>query len=180
MMDYKLFTLPLHIDTRGYFLEQYNSSDYLIDGFTINQISESMSNPNTFRGFHFQIRNEMNKILRIIQGYAQIYLLNVYEDSPRLITINFHEMNFNKESNRGGFQYLYVPWYYAIGFITFERTQMQYFHDNVFDEKLQRCININSIPGASHILPNIKYISERDTTAPSWDDWKTEYKTRMS
>jgi dTDP-4-dehydrorhamnose 3,5-epimerase-like enzyme len=175
MMDYQLFTLPVHIDERGYFFEQYNSSDYLIDGFKINQISESMSNPNTFRGFHFQIGNEMNKILRIIEGHAQIFLLNVYEDTPRLITINFHD-----ESDKGGFQYLYVPWYYAIGFITFIQTKMQYFHDNVFDEKLQRCINVNSISQTSHILPNIKYISERDTTAPSWDDWKAEYKTRMS
>jgi dTDP-4-dehydrorhamnose 3,5-epimerase-like enzyme len=162
MTDCHLFTKPVFFDSRGYFIEQFNVTK---DAFTVQQISESVSHPYTFRGFHFQ--QGMDKILRVVGGRAHIYLLDVFSDTPVL-----KKFSMTADVSMDWVQYLYIPSHYAIGFMTTERTHIQYFQNAVRTDK-NHTINISSFQDQIEFAPSIQHISPADATAMSWDMWKS-------
>jgi dTDP-4-dehydrorhamnose 3,5-epimerase-like enzyme len=167
MLDYHIFTKPVFRDNRGYFIEQFNFLN-AIPKFTVKQISESVSRPFTFRGFHFQVRSKMNKIMRVLVGNANIYLLNLTLDTAEVSTVQLSALIDGQDS----VQYLYVPSYYAVGFFSNEHTHMQYFHDEPRSE-FSRTINRNSVIDQLPQSETVQHISSADAAAPGWAEWKS-------
>ena len=166
-MDCHIFTKPVFTDSRGYFVEQFNCEKDTF-GFQIKQISESVSLPHVFRGFHFQIKNKMNKIMRVVTGKVQVYTLDLLLSTPILKSFELSSINYTKNL----VQYLYVPSHYAVGFITLEDTRMQYFHDEVRSEH-SRSINIESVKEQVPLINYIHILSDADKNAMSWTEWKS-------
>lgn len=167
------FNRPVFHDSRGYFIEQFNSGKDSLD-FEIQQISESWSFPDTFRGFHFQVKNKMNKIMRVVSGKAHVYAINLLNDSPKVEYFQLYsvEHTCTPTSLSNSVQYLYVPSHYAIGFITLEHTRMQYFHDTIRSDD-HRSINVSCVADQMGIYHHVKHISDSDKNAMSWETWKS-------
>lgn len=183
----KMIQKPVFRDSRGYFIEQYHSNkidEYTVIGFNngIQQVSESHSNSNTFRGFHLQLAPKMNKIMRVTKGSAHILCINLTEKEHQ---ISYHYLSEMKSDSEYVF-YLYVPFNYAVGFVTYEPTNLQYFHSSCRDNPMSRTINFQSILDLYHTTISYNVfsdnhsldkmeISEKDRKAPSLQEWlKTE------
>lgn len=169
MQTCHIFTRPVFRDDRGYFVEQFNSTKNSFD-FKIEQVSESLSVPYTFRGFHFQVKNKMNKIIRVVSGKAHVYTINLLNDIPK---VDYFQL-YSVEHTVTTACYLYVPSHYAVAFMTFEDTRMQYFHDTVRSEH-HRTINVSCVSEQvnSHDYKQIQHMSDADKTAMTWETWKS-------
>ena len=57
-------------DSRGYFMEVYNKSDFDEAGLTMNfvQDNESKSSKGVLRGLHFQTKHTQGKLVRVTEG----------------------------------------------------------------------------------------------------------------
>lgn len=160
------FQKPVFKDNRGYFIEQLNFVEDTVK-FNTQQISESLSIPFTFRGFHFQVNNKMNKIMRVLSGVANVYVISLLEDTP---TVECFKLS-GYQSDDTTVTYLYVPSTYAVGFLTLEEVRMQYFQDNVRSEG-NRSINVSSVAEQISLYKHIKHISEKDKHSMTWETWK--------
>lgn len=158
-----LFFKEIYKDNRGYFLEEFNITKNDLN-FEIKQISESFSKKNTFRGFHFEIKNKMNKIICVKKGSAQFFCLNL--NSKKVNIYNLKQISKN-DSN---ISYLFVPWNCAVAFITSAPTVVRYFHDSTRSNN-NRTINYKSIEETKSLTNRIKHISKNDLNSMLWDSW---------
>lgn len=117
-------------DNRGYFTEAIRFTDILEDkrcNFLnpkeFNQINESFSYANVFRGFHFQFNPYMDKLVRCVSGKLIDFALDIRKNSPNFGKLISLELSFNYNF----FDWIWIPSGFAHGFYTLEESILEYF-----------------------------------------------------
>ena len=79
----KVFEPRVFGDSRGYFMETWNSEALKKAGFPMNfvQDNESQSSKGTLRGLHFQKEHPQGKLVRVIQGEVFDVAVDLRPDS---------------------------------------------------------------------------------------------------
>ena len=100
-------------DDRGYFMENYNSVDFLNAGLDMIfvQDNESKSKKGVLRGLHFQTKNTQGKLVRVTKGEVYDVAVDLRKESP---TFGKWEGIILTEENKKQF---YIPEGFAHGFL---------------------------------------------------------------
>lgn len=66
----KVVDVKSYGDSRGYFMETYKRSDFIVGGIDCEfvQDNQSASTRGVLRGLHFQIEHPQSKLVRVVQG----------------------------------------------------------------------------------------------------------------
>ena len=105
-------------DTRGYFYESYNKTDFYNAGINIQfiQDNQSFSSKGVLRGLHFQKKYAQDKLVRVISGEVYDVAVDIRNDSP---TFGKHYgLILSAENNK---QFL-IPKGFAHGFCVLSET----------------------------------------------------------
>lgn len=100
-------------DSRGYFMETYNFSDFKQAGLDMEfvQDNQSKSKKGVLRGLHFQYEKQQGKLVRVIKGKVFDVGVDLRKDSP---TYGQWEGVILSEENKKMF---YLPEGFAHGFL---------------------------------------------------------------
>ena len=79
----RVITPSVYGDSRGYFMETYNYSDFSEAGITQQfvQDNQSSSTKGVLRGMHFQIAHPQDKLVRVIRGEVFDAVVDLRADS---------------------------------------------------------------------------------------------------
>jgi dTDP-4-dehydrorhamnose 3,5-epimerase len=114
----------LFADDRGFFVETYKQSDFVVAGIDVVFVQENQSKSvrGTLRGLHFQRAPKMQaKLVRAIEGEIFDVVVDIRKESP---TFGRWEVVLLSAENRRS---IYVPAGYAHGFcVTSAEAQVVY------------------------------------------------------
>lgn len=110
--ELKIFSLDIHKDNRGYFIETYNSHGFNQLGLNSEfvQDNESYSTKNVLRGMHFQFPNSQEKLIRVLSGAVFEVVVDIRKHSQTFGKWFGHKLTGRKK------EILYVPEGFANGF----------------------------------------------------------------
>lgn len=160
----------IHGDSRGYFFESWQQSDYGNAGIDANfiQDNESKSVFGVVRGLHFQLEPwSQAKLVRVIEGCVYDVALDLRRGSPTFG--KWFGLEIDGESKRQ----LFIPRGFAHGFSVVSETAIfSYKIDNVYNREAERAININD-PELNinwQLGTQSPIVSEKDLNAPLFKD----------
>ena len=110
-------------DSRGFFLESYNKSEFEKIGITTNFIQDnhSKSKKGVLRGLHFQTKHSQGKLVRVIRGSVYDVAVDIRKDS--LTYGKWYGIELSAENKK----MFFIPKGFAHGFLTLEdETEFQY------------------------------------------------------
>jgi dTDP-4-dehydrorhamnose 3,5-epimerase len=156
----------VHSDSRGYFMESYNSDVFRKAGvsFVPVQDNESRSARGVIRGLHYQLRPfDQAKLIRVIEGRILDVALDIRKSSKTFG--RWFGIELDSESKKQ----LFIPKGFAHGFsVLSEFAAIQYKCDNLYRQAYERGIAVNDpalgIDWNTDISKAI--ISERDLNSP--------------
>lgn len=160
----------VHSDSRGYFLESYNSEVFLKEGisFVPVQDNESKSSRGVIRGLHYQLRPfDQTKLIRVIDGKILDVVLDIRKTST-----NFGKW-FAIELDSENKKQLFIPKGFAHGFsVQSNFAIIQYKCDNLYTPAYERGISVNDPALAINWKTDssIAIISEKDLKNPPFQD----------
>jgi dTDP-4-dehydrorhamnose 3,5-epimerase len=131
----------VYSDSRGYFLESYNSDVFRKAGiaFIPVQDNESKSAMGVIRGLHYQLRPfDQAKLIRVIEGKILDVVLDIRKTSK-----TFGKW-FSVELDSANRKQLFIPRGFAHGFSVLSASAtIQYKIDNLYNPAFERGISIN-------------------------------------
>lgn len=73
-----------YADDRGYFMETYKKSDFVVGGIDVDfvQDNQSASTKGVLRGLHFQINHPQSKLVRVVLGKVFDVAVDLRKGSP--------------------------------------------------------------------------------------------------
>ncbi len=157
-------------DTRGYFFESFNESEYLRAGIKEKfvQDNESLSQKNVLRGLHLQLPPYAQaKLVRVNRGAVLDVAVDVRKNSPT------YGKYFATELSATNKRMMYIPEGFAHGFLTLEdNTIFIYKCSNFYHKDSEACIRWND--PAIGIEWNVKdpVLSQKDTNGVLLKDFK--------
>ena len=161
----QIINVPLYTDIRGYFSELYNTDK--IPGMPqIKQVSQSSSKNNVIRGLHFQYSPPMCKMIRVLEGAAIFYVVDVRPGKlARKCPVWMAP---------GSSDFLFVPAHCAVGFQTvdYPETKVEYFHSE--NHNPDKCVTIAYDDPDINIQwhPANEYVmSDKDKVGMSYKEW---------
>ncbi|MCL1797441.1 MAG: dTDP-4-dehydrorhamnose 3,5-epimerase [Eggerthellaceae bacterium] len=116
-------------DERGYFMETYKRSDFLVGGIDAEfvQDNQSSSSKGVLRGLHFQIARPQAKLVRVVSGEVFDVAVDLRKDSP---SYGKWEGVVLSAENRRQF---FIPRGFAHGFLVLSQTaEFAYKCDDVY------------------------------------------------
>lgn len=138
-----LITPVRYLDSRGYFQEQYKSSDFLEIGIKENFVQDnfSFSERGVLRGLHFQLPpKSQSKLVSCVAGKIWDVAVDVRKKSS-----TFGQWVAEELSQENG-SMLYIPEGFAHGFVVLSETANVYYKaGNFYDAKLETGIVWNDI-----------------------------------
>ena len=151
-------------DERGLFFEAMNQkilSDLNVP--RIEQVNISKSKYGVFRGFHYQVQNELTQFVTCIKGAVLDFGVDLRKDSPtigNLVKANLSEKNHHT---------LFLPPGIAHGFLSIsnERVLLYHVHGSYIKEH-ERGVNYLSLDLDLPFKPKI--INNRDASWPNFDN----------
>ena len=155
-------------DSRGYFLESFNSNAFQEAGisFTPVQYNESKSSKGVIRGLHYQLKPfDQAKLVRVIEGRILDVVLDIRKDS--FTFGKWYGVELDSETKNQ----LMIPRGFAHGFSVLSDTAIiQYKCDNFYNPQSERGISINDpeLDINWKINPSAMIISEKDLKHPSF------------
>jgi len=127
-------------DSRGYFLESYNSETWKKLGILFNPVqdNESKSVKGVIRGLHYQLNPfAQAKLIRVIDGSILDVALDLRGNSPTYGKSFSYELTSESKSQ------LLIPRGFAHGFSVLSETAViQYKVDNIYNPAAERGINL--------------------------------------
>jgi dTDP-4-dehydrorhamnose 3,5-epimerase len=163
----KLVIPTVYKDSRGFFLESYNQSQYVQEGIycTFVQDNHSLSSKNTIRGMHFQKTPGQHKLVRVASG--RIYDVAV-DIRPESTTFGQWEgVYLDDESHHQ----LYIPPGFAHGFcVMSDQAQVMYKVTPSYSPKMETGFAWDDAMVAIDWPIANPLLSERDMEAPSFTD----------
>jgi dTDP-4-dehydrorhamnose 3,5-epimerase len=165
----------VHSDSRGYFLESYNSDVFRKDGisFVPVQDNESKSAKGVIRGLHYQLRPfDQAKLIRVIDGKILDVVLDIRKTSGTFG--KWFAIELDSENRKQ----LFIPRGFAHGFsVQSNFAIIQYKCDNLYTPAYERGISIND-PALGidwKTDPSIAIISEKDLKHPHFHDAENNF-----
>ena len=141
--DVKLITYYHFPDSRGYFTESYNFTDFnknlLFDNTKIVQINESYSHKNVIRGLHFQWNPYMGKLVRTLSGHMIDLVLDLRPSSKSFKQILAVDMPFDIENNEN--TWIWVPPGFAHGNFFTQPSRIEYLCTGEYSKECESGIN---------------------------------------
>ena len=127
-------------DSRGYFLESFNSETLRKEGIEFNPVqdNESKSVKGVIRGLHYQLNpHSQAKLIRVIEGKIFDVALDLRRNSETFGKWYGIELNSDYKNQ------LFIPRGFAHGFsVLSDVAIVQYKCDNVYNPAMERGINI--------------------------------------
>lgn len=160
----------IHKDSRGFFLENWQSSTFAKGGIDAEFVQENLSHSTkgTLRGLHYQIRQPQGRLVRVIHGSVFDVTVDLRQSSP-----HFGQWLGEVLSAENNHQ-LWVPPGFGHGFLVLSDTAgFQYNCTDYYAPEWDRSIrwddpNIGiDWPLEDQQLPNL---SDKDTAAPFLHD----------
>jgi len=156
-------------DSRGYFFESFNQSDFDTSGIVADfvQDNQSLSNKGVLRGLHFQLPPfEQGKLVRVARGSVLDIAVDIRRSSSTFG--RYYSIELNDKENR----MLWIPPGFAHGFVTLE-------DNTLFLYKCSGLYNKNSESGIRYDDPDLKIdwnernpvLSEKDLRLQSWKEF---------
>ena len=165
----KVITPKVFHDTRGYFLESYNTKISEALGVNFIQDNESFSLKDVFRGLHYQLSpHDQNKLIRCIYGEVVDYVVDIRKNSPTFGKwVSFTISSDNKHQ-------IFCPAGFAHGFFVLSQTaRVLYKVDKPYNHEHDR--NIHALdPDINLDLDDNIHLSGKDKTAPFLRDIKNK------
>lgn len=168
-----LVQVPVHEDTRGFFMESWNRQDLKDAGLDVDfvQDSHSRSGANVLRGLHYQDSTApIAKLVRCTQGSVFDVAVDLRAGSR-----TFGQW-FGTELSEVNRKQIYVPVGFAHGFVTLSETaELQYKQTGFYNRAAEHAIRWNDPDLAIEWPVSDPLLSERDrTTAISFDDYRRD------
>jgi dTDP-4-dehydrorhamnose 3,5-epimerase len=161
-------------DSRGYFLESYNSETFKNSGIDtiFVQDNQSFSCKGTLRGLHFQNT-----------PYAQVKLIRVITGSIIDVAVDIRKGSktygkyYSAELSGENKKMLYIPYGFAHGFLTLEdNTIVQYKCSNVYNKESEGGIMWNDPDiNINWGLIDEPIISDKDKNNISFKDFNSKF-----
>ncbi len=137
----KIITPIIHKDSRGYFFESYNDSNYTLTKSNVSfvQDNESFSNFGTLRGIHFQTGEyQQSKLVRVIKGEVQDIAVDLRVNSPT------YRQYFSIILNDRNKKQLFIPKGFGHAFLTLSDIAIvSYKVDNYYNQEYDSGIRFN-------------------------------------
>jgi dTDP-4-dehydrorhamnose 3,5-epimerase len=113
--EVKIIRYQRFADERGYFTETFRQQQWLqaVDNFKIEQINESHSKPNVFRGLHLQYQPAMGKIVRVVEDEVYDFFLDLRPHSKNFGKLGVYHLVEDKTQAIG--EWIYLPFGFAHG-----------------------------------------------------------------
>ncbi len=153
-------------DSRGYFLESFNSRAFQEAGISFSPVqdNESKSSKGVIRGLHYQLKPfDQTKLVRVIEGRILDVVLDIRKDSHTFG--KWYGVELDSETKNQ----LLIPRGFAHGFSVLSETAIiQYKCDNYYNPQSERGISINDpeLDINWKINPSVMIISEKDLRHP--------------
>ena len=165
-------------DNRGSFIKDYNETKFRENGidFDMKEVFYTVSKKGTLRGLHFQLNKQQAKLVRCIKGHVFDVIVDL---NPKSNTFGQWQGFHLTEEN----QYeLYVPKYFAHGYLVIEDSIVSYKCDEEFyaqgdsgikydDEDLAVAWPYYLIGGQENII-----LSEKDKQLMIFKDYCAQFK----
>lgn len=137
-----IIDLSPHKDQRGYFSRSFCANEFKKRGLDYNMVQSNISfskEKYTLRGMHFQENgHEEAKLVRCIKGKIIDTVIDLRPNSPSYCH------HFSIELNEDELKLLYVPKFFAHGFITLEKnTEVLYQVSNFYNTENESGIRWN-------------------------------------
>jgi dTDP-4-dehydrorhamnose 3,5-epimerase len=155
-------------DSRGYFLESFNSKAFQEAGITFSPVqdNESKSSKGVIRGLHYQLKPfDQTKLVRVIEGRILDVVLDIRKGSHTFG--KWYGVELDSETKNQ----LLIPRGFAHGFSVLSETAIiQYKCDNFYNPQSERGISINDpeLDINWKINPSAMIISEKDQKHPTF------------
>jgi dTDP-4-dehydrorhamnose 3,5-epimerase len=151
-------------DDRGYFLETFKSSDFLLNNISNKFVQDnlSFSKKNVIRGMHFQKKpKEQGKLVSVVKGRVLDVAVDIRKESPTFMKWIAVELNDRQNAM------LYIPEGFAHGFLSLsEEVYLLYKCTNEYDPITDSGIRWND-PDIGIAWPvNNPVVSEKDQRLP--------------
>lgn len=119
-----LFNLETYIDSRGFFVEKYNTEIHNL--LVQNWVKEnfSVSHKNVLRGLHFQYKTPQAKLIHCINGKILDVIVDLRETSESFGKHFYYYLKYD--------QILFVPEGFAHGFLSLEDNTIVEYKCNKF------------------------------------------------
>ena len=164
----KLFTANLYSDKRGYLREIFKKK-HLDKELIFHYFAKSKKN--VFRGFHFQIRNQQEKFVSVLEGSIIDICIDLRKNSKtfgKIFKILLSEKN--KTS-------IFIPKGFAHGYFALEKFNLVYFKNSNYRDKNQEKGIIWNDKSFNLKLPVKKpLISKKDKLNISFKEFQKKYK----
>lgn len=160
-------------DDRGFFMETFKASEFIIHGIPTSFIQDnhSQSNKNVIRGLHYQLNPKaQGKLLRVIRGRVFDVIVDIRKNSPtygRCLSTELSEQNKH---------ILWVPAGFAHGVAFLEdNTELLYKATEEYSKEHERSILWND-PALGIKWPvDNPILSEKDANAPLLHDAENNF-----
>jgi dTDP-4-dehydrorhamnose 3,5-epimerase len=186
--DIKIIRFARFRDDRGYFTEvaRYSdlnklSADKHLSDAVFQQVNESHSAKNVFRGLHFQWNPHLGKLVRATQGELIDIAVDIRRDSPNFGRAVLHKLSYQSQDD---FQEcLWIPPGFAHGFLSMQdETRIEYMCTGIWNNQCERSISIHDsaidyqlcdVTLRSEFQSLIKeaIVNEKDANGLSLHDW---------
>lgn len=115
-------------DRRGNFVKDYNEETFRANGIDhpVREVFYADSQKGVLRGMHFQLDRQQAKLVRCVKGKIYDVIVDLRPDSPTYLQSQGFELSAEN------FQELYVPTYFAHGYLTLEDATVVYKCSEVF------------------------------------------------
>jgi dTDP-4-dehydrorhamnose 3,5-epimerase len=161
-------------DSRGYFVETFNSENFIKNVFntTFVQDNESCSSYGVLRGLHFQKgKHAQAKLVRVVEGSVLDVAVDLRKNSKHFG--EYYSIELSAENKKQ----LFIPRGFAHGFVVLsERSIFSYKCDNFYDKDSESGlrfndpdINIDWKIDAGSII-----INDRDNAFPSLKELRSQ------
>lgn len=143
----RLIRLRVHHDSRGYFLETWQSRRYseLLGNASFVQHNQSLSRHGVVRGMHYQRRHGQGKLIRVLQGRVLDVAVDLRAGSPTFGQWLAIELNgINPSMPDDEHRQLWIPPGFAHGFqVLSDQAIVEYLCTDFYDPGDEVCLSWN-------------------------------------
>lgn len=153
-------------DDRGYFLESFKASDFLLNHIPNYFVQDnfSFSKQNVIRGMHFQKKpKEQGKLVSVIKGRVLDVAVDLRKESPTFMKWIAVELNDKQHAM------LYIPEGFAHGFLSLtDEVYLLYKCTKEYDSKFDAGIRWDDPDIGIEWPVNKPIVSEKDKRLPNF------------
>jgi len=168
--DLVVYTPKVHGDNRGYFMESFNTKQFINSGISepFIQDNQAGSSYGVLRGLHYQLNPfAQAKLVRVLKGKVLDVAVDIRKGSPTYL--ESFSIELSEENNKQ----LYVPRGFAHGYVVLSETAVFFYKvDNTYSKESEGGIiyNDSTLNIDWKIPEEDMIISEKDKILPGVDN----------